>query len=302
MRQKHIGIIAVFLSAVMWALEPLAAKLSYEQSTFLETSIIRAYVIILIAGIYIIIRKKKQLNKIRKQQLTALIYIAVIGTLIADLIYFYALVTTPILNAVLLGHLQPMFIILFAFIILKNETLNTRTYLGIGFMMLSAVFVSTRTLENAFSLTFGTFGDALVLVATIFWATTAITMRKYLLTLDSVSITFYRFFIASLIFTLILPFINNLTVNIYQIFVGIIVGIGTVCYYEGLKRLKAAEVSGIELSAPVFAAGIGFFLLNEPITILQVIGIIWLFIGVFLITSETTYIYKIIKAKKRSMK
>ena len=39
MRQKHIGIIAVFLSAVMWALEPLAAKLSYEQSTFLETSI-----------------------------------------------------------------------------------------------------------------------------------------------------------------------------------------------------------------------------------------------------------------------
>jgi drug/metabolite transporter (DMT)-like permease len=286
MNQRHIGSIAVFLSAFMWALEPLAAKLSYLQSTFLETSIVRAYVIVIIAGMYILLKNRKTHFTINKTQVSALVYIALIGTLGADLIYFYALVTTPVLNAVLIGHLQPMFIILFAFLILRSESLEKHTYFGIVCMMLSAIFVSTRTIGNALSLQFGTLGDMFVLIATMFWATTALAMRKYLLSLDAGTITFYRFFIASIIFTIIIPFINITSVNIHQISVGIIVGIGTICYYEGLKRLKAAEVSGIELAAPVFAALIGFFFLQEKITSLQIIGIILLFAGVFFITSK----------------
>ena len=286
MNQRQIGSIAVFLSAFMWALEPLAAKLSYMDSTFLETSIIRAYVIVIISGIYIFLKNRKTLFNVTKPQLSALIYIALIGTLGADLIYFYALVTTPILNAVLIGHLQPMFIILFAFLLFQSETLKKKTYLGVFLMILSAFFVTTRTIDNAFSLTFGTLGDLFVLTATVFWATTALAMRKYLLPLHAGTITFYRFFIASIIFTMMIPFINIQYVNIYQISVGIIVGIGTISYYEGLKRLKAAEVSGIELSAPVFAAIIGLVFLNEPITIFQTIGIVLLFAGVYSITKE----------------
>ena len=285
MKQKHIGIIAVFISAIMWALEPLFAKFSYADATFLQTSIVRAYIVLLIAGSYIIIKQEMPQLKVNKKKLSALIYIAVIGTLGADLIYFYALVNTPVLNAVLIGHLQPMFIILIAFIFIKNETLDKRNYLGIGLMILSAIFVSTKTIENVFSLSFGTMGDILVLIATFFWATTALIMRKYLKDIPSGIITFYRFFIASIIFTLFLPFINIKYVTINQILVGVIVGIGTICYYEGLKRLKAAKVSGIELAAPVFAALIGFFIFNDSITLFQIVGIICLFLGVFLITS-----------------
>ena len=286
MNQRSIGGIAVFLSAFMWALEPLAAKFSYIQSTFLETSIIRAYVIIIIAAAYILIKNSGTSFTINKIQICSLFYIAVIGTLCADLIYFYALVTTPVLNAVLIGHLQPMFIILLAFVLLRSERLGRYTYVGVLFMMLSAVFVSTRTIDNALSLQFGNFGDLLVLVATILWSTTALAMRKYLLSLDAGTITFYRFFFASIIFTISLPFVNIISVNIYQISVGIIVGVGTICYYEGLKRLKAAEVSGIELAAPVFAAFIGFFFIQEQITGLQITGIILLFAGVYLLTTN----------------
>ena len=48
---------------------------------------------------------------------------------------------------------------------------------------------------------------------------------------------------------------------------------------------QAAQVSGIELAAPVFAAVIGYIVLEEPVTVMQVIGMIFLFIGVFLIIS-----------------
>ena len=110
MQQRYIGFIAVLLSAVMWALEPLFAKLSYLETSFLQTSVIRAYVVTIIAGGYILFHKKSTF-KLKKSQLSVLIYIAIMGTIIADLLYFYALIRIPVLNAVLIGHLQPMFII-----------------------------------------------------------------------------------------------------------------------------------------------------------------------------------------------
>ena len=69
--------------------------------------------------------------------------------------------------------------------------------------------------------------------------------------------------------------------NIYQILIGIIIGIGTILYYEGLKRIKAAQVSSLELSTPFFAAILGFFVLREFITIIQIIGILLLFVGIY---------------------
>jgi len=285
MNQKRLAIIAVLLSALMWALEPIYAKLSYTaDATFLQTSIVRAYIVTIIAGLYILVSKKTATIHVTKHQLSFLSYIAIAGTIGADLIYFYALQTTPVLNAVLLGHLQPLFIILIAALCIKQETLTHTEYMGIIFLMLSAFFVSTKTIDNALSLSFGTMGDLLVLLATLLWATTALTMRYSLTSLHAGTITFYRFFLASIVFTLFIPFIPFTTITIYQIAVGVIVGIGTICYYEGLRRLKAAEVSGIELTAPVFAAIIGFLILHESISSLQIIGILSLFIGVFLIT------------------
>lgn len=285
MNQKQIGIIAVLIAALMWAFEPLFARLSYSNASFIQTSIIRAYVVVLVTALYILL-KDKRLFRIEKKKLSALFYIAIVGTLFADLIYFYAFLKTSVLNAVLLGHLQPLFIVILAFFILKQDALHFKNYLGIILMMSSALLVSTKTIENALSLSFGSIGDLLVLCSTIAWATTALAMRKYLTTMAAGVITFYRFFIASIFFTFTIPFIQISSVDIYQIAVGIIVSIGTICYYEGLKRLKAAQVSGIEQAAPVFAAIIGFFIFQEIVTWMQIVGIMFLFIGVFLLSSH----------------
>jgi len=74
--------------------------------------------------------------------------------------------------------------------------------------------------------------------------------------------------------------------NIYQVFIGVIIGIGTILYYEGLKRLKAAQVSGLELSTPFFAAILAALFLNEFITGMQIIGIALLFVGVYFISKK----------------
>jgi drug/metabolite transporter (DMT)-like permease len=105
--------------------------------------------------------------------------------------------------------------------------------------------------------------------------------------IDAGAITFYRFFFPSLLFLAYLGLSSSLFIaNIYQVFIGVIIGIGTILYYEGLKRLKAAQVSGLELSTPFFAAILAFLFLDELPTSMQLLGIVLLFAGVYLISKK----------------
>jgi drug/metabolite transporter (DMT)-like permease len=283
---KQVGVLVILLASILWAIEPILAKLSFGNSDFLHTSAIRAMVAALTAFIYIIVTKKASL-KVTRQQLSPLIYIALVGTLIADFMYFFGLSQIPVINAVIIGHMQPIFIIAFGFFVLKTDKLTRFDYLGISLMILSGLLVTTKTLENLFTLRFGTIGDLIVLSATIAWATSAIVMKKYLTTMDAGVISFYRFFVPALIFASYLGLTSSLFIaNIYEVGIGVIIGVGTILYYEGLKRLKAAQVSGLELSTPFFAAILAYLFLSEFVTSMQIIGIALLFGGVYLISKK----------------
>lgn len=286
MNKKHIGILAVLFASAMWAIEPILAKLSYRNSDFLHTSAIRAIFVTLTALVYVAITNKANL-KIKKQQLPKLIYIAIAGTLFADLMYYLALTRISVINAVVIGHMQPIFIILIGFIFLKGDKLTKFDYLGILFMIVSGILVTTRKPGNFAALKFGTFGDLIALSATVAWATTAIAVRKYLKGMNAGVVTFYRFLFASIVFVIYLIFTSSITIaNIYQILAGIVIGIGTILYYEGLKRIKAAQVSALELSTPFFAAILGFVILGELVAKMQIVGIILLFLGIYYLSKK----------------
>lgn len=286
MNRKYLGVFSILLASVMWAIEPVFAKLSYQTADFLQTSAIRAIFAALTGLIYIILTKKAHF-RINKQQFSTLVYIAIVGVLFADLMYFFALTQVSVINAVIIGHMQPIFIILIGFLALKQDKLTIFDYIGILFMLLSGALVTTKTLENLLTLNLGSFGDLLVLSATIAWATTAIAMRKYLREMHAGLITVYRFFFAALFFVIYLMVTSSISIsNIYQVVIGVVAGVGTILYYEGLKRIKAAQVSGIELSTPFFAAILGFFILGETVTAMQIVGIFLLFVGIYCLSKR----------------
>jgi len=284
---KQAGILFVLLASMMWAVEPVFAKLSYQNSDFLQTSGVRAVFVTLTALVYVVLSKRRKKLRVKKKVLPSLIYLAVVGTVFADLLYFFALTNVPVVNAVLIGHMQPVFVILIGFFILKTDKLTAFDYIGIAFMITSGLLVTTKTLENLSTLRLGTSGDLMVLVATIAWATTTVTARRYLKGLDAGIITFYRFMFASIVLIIYLTLTSNLAVaNYYQMLVGVVVGVGTILYYEGLKRIKAAQVSAMELTAPFFAALFGFFILGETVTVLQLIGISLLLMGIYCLSRK----------------
>lgn len=287
---KKTGILAILGASLMWSLEPVFAKLAYASSDFLQTSAIRAIVVVLTALLYVFFAGRKKL-KVTRKQFSKILYIAIAGTMIGDLLYFFALTKISVLNAVLIGHMQPIFIILIGFFFLKEDKLTRFDYAGVFIMIIAALFVTTKTLENLFMIKLGTAGDIYVLLATVAWATTAIVTRKYLRELNAGVVTFYRYLIASVIFVIYLSLGSSLVLsNIYQILVGVVVGVGTILYYESMKRIKAAQVSAMELSTPFFAALLGFLILREWVTVMQISGLVLLFVGVcFLSKKEEAY-------------
>ncbi len=287
---KKTGVLAILGASLMWAIEPILAKLAYANSDYLQTSAIRAIVAALTALLYVLLTGKRNL-KVTKKQFSKLAYIAIAGTIFADQLYFFSLTKIPVINAVLIGHMQPISIVLIGFFILKEDKLTKFDYLGIFIMITAGVLVTTKTPENLSMMKLGTTGDIYVLLATVAWATTAIVMRKYLKELNAGVVTFYRYLIASMIFVVYLSLKSSLVLsNIYQVLIGLTVGAGTILYYEGLKRIKAAQVSALELSTPFFAALLGFLILGEWITVMQISGMILLFIGVsFLLKKEEAY-------------
>lgn len=270
----------------MWALEPIFAKLAYQNSDFLHTSAVRAFVVAVIALIYVLITNKGSL-KITKSQFAKIAYIGIVGTIGADLLFFYALTKVPVINAVLIGHMQPIFVVLIAFLVLKEDRLTKYDYFGILIMLTAGFLVTTKTPGNFRALKFGTWCDLILLSATFLWATTGIVMRKYLKALDAGVLTFYRYLIASVVFLIYLLSASSVAINsFYQIIVGVVVGIGTILYYESMKRIKAAQVSALELSTPFWASILGFIILREKITIMQVVGIVLLFAGVYFLSRK----------------
>lgn len=284
--KKTAGIFSILGASVMWALEPIFAKLSFQSTDVLNTFATRILFCLFVITIYALIKKPKELI-VKQQELKWLVYLSIVATLFADFLYTYALTKVMVINAVLIGHIQPIFIVVLSYFFLKTDKLSKFDYLGILFMIFAGIFVSSKTLDNLKNLRFGTLGEILVLMATFAWATTAITTRKYLKELPAQVIAFYRFLFAGIIFIIyLIPKHGIKIANIYQVLLGIVIGIGTVLYYEGLKRIKAAQVSALELSTPFFASFLGYIVLKEMITILQLLGLAFLFIGIYFISKR----------------
>ncbi len=283
---KTIGVIAVLGASMMWALEPILAKLSFQSTDVLNTFATRILFCLIIITIYALAKNPREL-RVKPKEFKWLIYLSLVATLFADFIYTYAFTRVMVINAVLIGHIQPIFIVVLGYFFLKSDRLTKFDYLGILFMIFAGILVSTKTIENLRNLRFATFGDLLVLFATFAWATTAITTRKYLRELPAHVIAFYRFLFAGILFFVYLLLTLGIKItNIYQVLLGFVIGIGTILYYEGLKRIKAAQVSSLELSTPFFATFLGYIVLKEFITFLQLLGLLFLVVGIYFISKK----------------
>ena len=286
MNQKTIGIFAILLTALMWAIEPIVAKLSYYNSDFLHATSIRSIVVAAVALIYIFFTNRGNL-KVSKKQFSILLVIALVATCIAELIFLYAISKSAVVNVVVVAHMQPVFIVLLGYFFLKKDRLNWFDYAGMSFMIVAGIMVTTKNIQNLAALKLLSSTDLLVLFSAFLWAITSLLTKKYLQDINAGVIAFYRYSIGSLILGAYLFFNSSFMIaNKYQIILGIVIGVGIILYYESIKRLKVAQAGALELTSPFFASILGYIFFKETITIMQFLGILLMFVGVYFLSRK----------------
>jgi uncharacterized membrane protein len=72
MDSKKTGILAILGASLMWSLEPVFAKLAYASSDYLQTSAIRAVVVVLTALLYVFITGRRN-PKVTKNQFSTIL-------------------------------------------------------------------------------------------------------------------------------------------------------------------------------------------------------------------------------------
>lgn len=282
LNQRLVGVLFGISAGAVWAIEAILGKFLFQSFSFLQVAASEAFFATLVCFLYL--AGHRQRPKLVRSNLTRILMIGFVGTVLAPIFYFSGLSQTLAINATLIAHLQPLFVGYFSYFFLK-EHLHRYDYLAGGLVFLAVILITGRSIENLLALQLGTIGDVLVFFAMLSWAIVAIPGKLLTHHMDSIMIVFLRFLIASSIFFPMLILVDQFVFpTILQAILGALVGVGYILYYEGLKRIKASQLALTELSAPFFAMVLGYYFLGEATTMLQGIGMLALFVGLYLLT------------------
>jgi len=282
--QRVLGILFGVSAGAMWTVETVLGKLLFQSLTFIQITASEVFFAALTTLIYGLARR--ELVKFNRKNVGRLLVLGLVGTVFAPLMYFLGLTYTFAVNASLIAHLQPLFIAIFGFYFL-NEKLHKHDLIAGILIIFAAVIITSRTADNLISFKVGNFGDLIVFFAMLSWAIVAVPGKQLTREMSSALIVCSRFLIASAAFIPILLCLNQFAVSsIYQVLLGLSVGLGYIFYYEGLKRVKASQVALAELSSPFFTMVFAWYFLGEVVTPIQMIGVILLILGLYILTQE----------------
>lgn len=282
--QKILGILFGVCAGAMWAVEAVLGKILFSSFSFVQVTASEVFFAALTAFAYVLATNKQL--KLDSRGFRNVLVVGLVGTVFAPLMYFFGLSQTFAINATLIAHLQPLFVAVFGFCFLK-ERLRRHDFVGGVLIILAAILITSRTIYNLATFRFGNFGDLMVFFAMLSWAVVAIPGKRLTGQTSSVAIVCYRFLIASVVLVPILLCLNQFIISsIFQVLLGVLVGLGYIFYYEGLKRIKSSQVALTELTSPFFTAILAWNFLGETIVPMQMIGALLLIPGLYILTRE----------------
>ncbi|MFZ2206997.1 MAG: DMT family transporter [Microgenomates group bacterium] len=281
------GSILIVVAAVLWALDGIVRRSLYSLPPLVIVSVEHLVGSILILPF---IFKGIQKERFNKKEWLALGAISLFSGLLGTLWFTTALLMTNYISfsvVFLLQKLQPIFALLAARILLKEKL--SKEYVFWAVCALIAAFLVTfptgsvnlntgdKTLQAA----------VFALGAAVVWGASTALSRYVLLKHNDRVVSGMRFFITTLLSFIALLLFGQLmlvkSVTPIQLgqFIFIAVSTGMVAlllYYKGLKSTPVRVSTLLELTFPLLAIGVDYFLYNTVISPIQIVsGAILLF-------------------------
>lgn len=284
MSDRNKGFLLAFLSAFLYGIAPIFGKKLVNDLSPLFVALIATFASDLyLAGIAL--WKKQFFHNFLNKNIKWVLLIGFLGAL-GSLFSFLGLSKSQANAASFFFQFETLFATFFAFIFLKEKLSK---YQSIGFIVM---FFGALVFITGFSLTFKA-SYLLFLGSAFVWGINDVIIKWKIHKISPLFLSFGRNFFSS-IFLFFLAFqsiplnigkMNFFHVSYFLIYGAFIAGI-ILFLYLAFKYIKTSEATVFQLIIPLVTATAAFFTLGEYLDLPQIIGGLFILIGLFLMLSK----------------
>jgi len=285
-------LLLMFLMIVVWALAFPFIKISLEELSFINLTIMRFFVVCVAVSVILLVRPEA-FSKLHKKDIIPIFLLGFIGVMV----YHFGLnygeqLVSPGAASLIIATI-PVFILILAAIFLKEKIQNIKL-LGIIVALCGVIIISIWGKKDISLEIEYLYAALAVLVAAIVGAFYTIAGKKLLRRYNALSLTVYAMLLGSLG---LIPFIRislfeqvsqmSLTTWSAILFLGLFsTVIGYLLWYYALEIKTASEISVYLYAIPVVATIASYFLLGDKITYMFILGGILVIMGLILVNKK----------------
>ncbi len=288
--KRTVAMIEVTLAVIFWGASFIATKVALRDVLPITVVWLRFLLGVLILGIAVFVRGQSGIPQVKDLPYLALL--GLIGITFHQWLQSTGLVTSRAGTTAWIVATTPIFMALMGWVFLR-EKLKSLQIAGIFLAFFGVILVvSGGEIRSLFSGQFGAPGDILILISAPNWALFSILSRRSLARFPATQMMFYVM-ISGWIFISILFFRGPGLVDIAQLsvqgwlaisFLGIACsGLAYIFWYDGLQELQSAQAGTFLYLEPVVAVIVAFFMLNEPLLLVSLLGGAGILLGVYLV-------------------
>jgi drug/metabolite transporter (DMT)-like permease len=290
MSKLSLAYLALVATTIAWASSLILAKIVFTEDVGPIVFVALRYTIACPFLLFATLqqRRRKTTDSIRKHW-KILTIAGLSGPFISQIMQYIGLEMSVAGDTLLLINFTPIFAVVLAAFIL-DEAITTEKLAGLLLATLGATLIVMNTTPD-----YGTFdifrviGDIIVIASTFFFAINGIAGKIAVKSVDAVSTTFYSTLIAVPFLWISAVFLEDITVLfrmstmawIIVLWVAVVnTFIAFILYYESMKYIEASRVQITLNLIGVWGVLMSVIVLNESVTIFQIIGGFLTMVGV----------------------
>ncbi|QKF58208.1 DMT family transporter [Aliarcobacter lanthieri] len=289
---KYIPFILFWTLGIIWGTNFIYMKWSSELLSEIQVVLIRVlfgFIPVFLYALY--------LKVIKLEHLKYSFHFFVMSLLGTSIYYFFYIKGAALLLSGVAGAVSgtiPLFTFILATIFIKEQKVTLSLVLGILIGFSGVVLISKPYDSNLFESNFE--GIFYILLGSFILACSFVYAKRFLspLNIHFAALTTYQLGFAVVILALFTDYtgIENILSDNHK-FYGLIIGLGllgtgitTILYYYLIQIIGPVRASSSTYIPPAIALFIAYFLVDENITFIDLVGTILIFSGVFLINKK----------------
>jgi len=279
----------MILPIIFWAFAFPFIKIGLQELSPINLTIMRLFITCIIFLFFLIIFPKK-FSKLHKKDIIPIFLLGFLGLVVYHLGLNYGEQYMSASAASLIIATIPIFVIIFAAFYLK-EHITKKILFGVLLSLSGVIIISLLgTTEDPFTISYLSAAVA-VLIAALVGAGYTIAGKKMLQRYSALSLTVYAFFLGTLG---LIPFLSSSLVT--EVGAMTLTGwgavlflavfptvVGYVLWYVALEIKTTSEISVFLYFIPVLSTIISYFLFQEPITWLFLLGGTFVIVGLIIV-------------------